>query len=95
MTDLLDVIEKIDEQNDRLKQIEIAISAVAVQNERIVNLQTQMNALWKKYDASFSADGIVSRIQQHQASCPRNQVKYMWCAIFVTALSVIFKFIAE
>jgi hypothetical protein len=93
MTDIDRVLEKLEEQNKRLDQIERAVTAIAVQDEKIVNLQTQVNGLWKKFDLYFSGNGVIPTMQQHQASCPRNQVKYIWGAVFVTALSVIIKFL--
>ena len=93
MADIETVLEKLEEQNLRLKQIESTVAAIAVQDEKIINLQSQVNGLWKKYDTYFSADGIIPKMQQHQASCPRSQVKYIWGAVFVTALSVIIKFL--
>ena len=94
MTDLETILEKLDEQNGRLKTIEQAIASIAVQDEKIINIQSQVNGLWKKFDQCFSPDGVVPKIQQRQASCPRNQVKYMWGAVFITALGVIIKFLA-
>ena len=93
MADIETVLEKLEEQNLRLKQIETTVAAIAVQDEKIINLQSQVNGLWKKYDTYFSADGIIPKMQQHQASCPRSQVKYIWGAVFITALSVIIKFL--
>ena len=93
MTDIQRVLDKMEEQTKRLDQIEKAVTAIAVQDEKIVNLQTQVNGLWKKLDLYFSGNGIIPTMQQHQASCPRNQVKYIWGAVFITALTVIFKFI--
>ena len=95
MTDFETILQKLEEQNQRLKTIEMAITTIAVQDEKIVNLQNQVTGLWKKYDTYFSANGVIPRIQQHQASCPRNQVRYMWGAIFVTALGVIVKFLTK
>jgi hypothetical protein len=93
MTDFETILEKLEEQNGRLKTIETAITTIAVQDEKIINLQSQVTGLWKKYDLYFSGNGVIPKIQQHQASCPRSQVKYMWGAIFITALSVIIKFL--
>ena len=93
MSEIQMVLDKLEEQNKRLDQIEKAVTAIAVQDEKIVNLQTQVTGLWKKYDLYFAGDGVIPKMQQHQASCPRNQVKYIWGAVFATALSVIIKFL--
>jgi hypothetical protein len=68
------ILEKLDDQADRLHKIERAISVIAVQDERILNMQSQLNSLWKKYDSAFSPEGMVSKIKQHQASCPRETI---------------------
>ena len=93
MTDIDRVLEELQKQDRRLDRIEKAVTAIAVQNEKIVNLEQQVAGLWKKYDRYFSGDGVISKMQQHQASCPRNQVKYIWGAVFITALSAIYKFL--
>ena len=74
MTDKL-IIEKLDDQAERLKKIEQAISIIAVQDQKILNIQAQISSLWKKHDAAFSPDGVVSEIKNFQASCPREQIK--------------------
>ena len=68
------ILEKLDDQADRLHKIEQAISVIAVQDERILNMQAQLNSLWKKYDKAFSPDGTVSGIKNFQASCPRDNI---------------------
>lgn len=60
----------------RLDRIEVAITKLSVQEEKILNIQIQQNALWKKYDEAFNPkDGVVTKIARHQASCPRDDVK--------------------
>lgn len=60
----------------RLDRIEIAITKLSVQEEKILNIQVQQSALWKKYDEAFSPkDGVVTKIANHQASCPRDEIK--------------------
>jgi hypothetical protein len=77
--------ELIEKQADRLVNIEKLVTSIAVQEERLENMQNQLGALWRKYDAAFGPGGILSHIQSYQAACPkndlRNQIKLQWTAI--------------
>jgi len=75
VTELQIVLDKLDGQDDRLAGIEKAISQIAVQDEKILNLQSQVNALWKKQDAYFGPKGVVSELKNNQANCPKDRVK--------------------
>lgn len=85
----------IENQGDRLFGIEKAITAIAVQEEKIVNVQVQLSALWKKYDNAFGPEGIISKLQTQAASCPKNDLKNtltgQWVAIgiIVTLIGVL------
>ncbi len=93
------ILEKLDDQAVRLQKIEQAISIIAVQDQKILNMQTQISSLWKKYDNAFSPDGVVANIKQFQASCPRGNIdktlkrqdfiiKVQWLAIGLLATIV-------
>lgn len=69
------ILKKLDTQADRLEKIEQAISRIAVQDEKILNLQAQVSSLWRKYDTAFGPEGTMVQIQKFQASCPRETVK--------------------
>ena len=68
MADLEVVIAKIDAQSEMLKvqkkrinKIEEAIGSLVVQNNMIINIQSQLDALWKKFDAAFSPEGVITK----------------------------------
>ncbi len=95
MTEKL-ILKKLDDQAERLQKIEKAISIIAVQDQKILNLQAQLSALWKKYDNAFSPDGVISKIKQFQAGCPRDNIdktfkrqdvmiKFQWLVIGLLA----------
>lgn len=89
MADLSDVIARLEKQDARLERIETIVQAIATQNVRIDSLQRQTDGLWKKYDEAFGPEGIVLRINRHQASCPRAQFARMWWAIgFLATITV-------
>jgi hypothetical protein len=86
------ILEKLDDQAERLQNIEKAISIIAVQDVKILNIQSQVSSLWQKYDDAFSPEGVVTQIKLFQAGCPRetidktlkrqdNMIKFQWLAI--------------
>jgi uncharacterized coiled-coil protein SlyX len=90
---LVRAIESVDrrqeKQEQKLDKIAMAINTIAAQDVKITNMQGQMDALWRKFDAVFGPEGTLSRIQRHQASCPRAQFARMWWAIGLLATLVI------
>ena len=92
MTDLDVVISKLesiqntmDDHSATLKDLSKAFSRMAVQQEQITGLQTQCNSLWRKFDGITSSDGVVGKIQKHQAQCPKEEMhrtfKWVWGVI--------------
>ena len=76
---LKSIEKKIDEQGKEIKVISDTLSIIAVQRERIKHVEIQQVALWKKYDMLVSPDtGPLQRLMKHQASCPRDQIKFLW-----------------
>ena len=76
---LKSIEKKIDEQGKEIKVISDTLSVIAVQRERIKHVEIQQVALWKKYDILVSPDtGPLQRLMKHQASCPRDQIKFLW-----------------
>ena len=76
---LKSIEKKIDEQGKEIKVISDTLSIIAVQRERIKHVEIQQVALWKKYDILVSPDtGPLQRLMKHQASCPRDQIKFLW-----------------
>ena len=70
---------EIKEQSRAIKDISDTLSIIAVQKERIKHVEGQQTVLWKKYDMLVSPDtGPLQRLMKHQASCPRDQIKFLW-----------------
>ena len=67
MSDQKLILNKLDKMEQKVDKIESAIATIAVQNERINNVSTQIHGLWNKYDAAFNADGTVPKIQNTQS----------------------------
>lgn len=93
------IIEKLDEQSkmieahgrlietqgERLLGIETALTTIAVQEEKILTVQRQVDSLWKRYDYAFRPDGTIAKLQVIAASCPvaeyKNAINRLWAAI--------------
>jgi len=75
---LLNIEKILENQDSKLDHITEALTAVAVQHERLNNLEEQTSRLQKDIRKLLCAGGIISDIKEHQASCPRNQIKNLW-----------------
>lgn len=93
------ILQKLDQQaqliadqSGRLSGIEKALSAMAVQEEKIVSIQRQMSAIWEKYDKAFGPEGTIANLRAHQAACPKvnveSAVARQWVAIGLLATIV-------
>ena len=102
MSDLENVIKKLDEQARKLDKIETAIVQMAVQDNEIKNMQTQLASLWIKMEEIYKADGPINKILltqgqiiERQKSCKvhnlSTQSKLMWAAILGIAMTIIGK----
>jgi hypothetical protein len=91
-----DVDARLDKIERKIDTIASTLQTVAVQSERITNIQaqisaqqTQIDTMWAKYDAIIGPDGILSHVRDHQASCPRQQIKWMWTVMVSLALCLL------
>ena len=77
MVELDEISRRLNGIDDRLSKIAESLQAVAVQEERLTNLQSQMSDLWRKVDS----------IQRAQDQCPINTInKMIWAIIIPMAL---------
>ena len=79
-TRLAKIEAKIDDMANTLAKI-------AVQDERIKHLETQVNAVWRKYDSFCSPGGELDKMQKHQSSCPRGQIRLIWYVLVPLGVS--------
>lgn len=86
------ILDKLDEQAGRLKRIETTMAIIAVQDEKIASLQSQVGKIWDKYDKLVSPDGIIAKVNSFQGACPKDDVKTtvtrQWAAIGLLATIV-------
>lgn len=93
---ILEKLDTIEKQSNKLEskvdKIEIAVGLIAVQSERIDNMQKQIHMLWVKHDESFGPNGTINIIKQFQASCPRDYLRaslsLQWKVIGLLATAV-------
>jgi len=91
---ILEKLDKLEKQYDKfdkkVDKIETAVGLIAVQSERINNLSNQVQSLWIKHDEAFGPVGMVSRIKNFQAGCPRDRINdaltRQWAIIAFLAL---------
>ena len=61
----------LDEIKTDLKDVKQSLTQLAVQDNRLRNLEHQVEAWWRKHD---DLKACVEKIARHEASCPREQV---------------------
>ena len=82
MAELAEVTRRLDGIDGRLQDISRTLEAVAIQGERLTNIQSQVSELWRKIDT----------IQRTQDKCPIQFIsKTFWIvqgAIIVAIIGV-------
>jgi len=78
---LCSIEKKLDKHGEALQEIRDSLSAIAVQQEQITQLNSQINGLWTKWDAFTGPDGTLNDITTFQASCPRKTVRWLWLVV--------------
>lgn len=68
----IDVIKTdLEEIKADVKHVQHALKQLAVQDNRLLNLERQVEAAWRKHDELKNSVDILAR---HEASCPRGVV---------------------
>lgn len=75
MTDHESLFSELKQLNARLTGIEITLSKMAVQDEKISSLKIRVDVMSHKYDEVFGTEGTISKIKAHQAACPADMLK--------------------
>lgn len=79
------VLQKFEDLTERLRDIENELKIISRQDEKILNLQAQVSALFRKYDIIFGPEGTLAKLQAKTNSCPaknlENAVARLWGAI--------------
>jgi len=92
---LKNIEDKLDDHGSTLHEISETLSKLAVQDEKIRHLEYTNATLWAKYDQLADPQrGILQRIQNHQASCPRSQIKFLWYFTVCIGVSILTAIVA-
>lgn len=100
MTDLDVVVAKLHNietvqkhQSEDIKEMSKSFTILAAQSEQINNIQTQQNALWKKYDSLTNSSSVLEKMREHQKDCPKDEMhrtfNWMWAVIGVHSVVLI------
>jgi len=82
--------------NRKLDDIQKTLQKLAVQDEQIQQLQRDQGVLWSKVNELISPKGVLASVQNHQAGCPRHQLKYLWMVVVpmgITQIAIAIKII--
>ena len=71
----------------RLDDISEKLSSMKVQDEKILHIEGRINTLWGCWDRLVGQDGTISKMRDHQASCPRGQIKWLWIVVVPMGLT--------
>lgn len=79
-------------QSMQLENIEKSLVKIAVQEERVTHVQSQVNALWSRFDLLTTPDGPITKLQQCANSCPGNALKdsitRLWAAFGIILMLI-------
>ena len=79
---LQNIEERLKGQDTKLDKISQAIGVLAVQDNRLSHVENNIVTLTAAMERLCNQnDGTITRIQNHQASCPRGQISWMWGVI--------------
>lgn len=79
--------KKLDQMDAKLDKYATAAGTMDVHDQRLDGLDRQVSALWGKVDGIAGTDGSIAAVKQHQASCPRSQIKWVWVTLIPMALT--------
>lgn len=83
--------EDIKEIKTQLCQILQSLKLLERHDERLLHMEKALNTMWEKHDQRSS---IIETVRQHQASCPRDQVKWVWWVLVPQSLALLGMLIA-
>jgi hypothetical protein len=82
-----EVQKQLNHHGKKLDEIRDTLQHMAVQDEQIKQIQREQVKMWEKIDDLCGQGGTISRIERHQASCPRKQIQIMWYVVIPMGLT--------
>ena len=87
--DTTNIHKILDKHGKQLSDIQATLQKIAVQDEQIRAIQEDVRKLELKHDQALGPGGSVSHALHFQASCPRQQLKWMWMIVIPMGLSIL------
>ena len=79
-------LEKIELKLDRISE---TLGQIAIQRDRLDRTESQVQALWQRWDGLVAPEGALTKISHHQASCPREQIRFLWIVVIPMGLTLL------
>lgn len=87
--DVQSINKRMDKFSAQMDSMQKTLEQIAVQNEQIRQLQDETSALRSKMDKLTANDGVITNMQQFQASCPRRHIWAMWLVVLPMGLALL------
>ena len=82
--------EQLKKQEAKLDEIGKTLQAVAIQSARLDDHDRKIEDLYSKWNRLLDPEtGVIRQMQNHQASCPRAQVRAMWAVLIPLVLMLL------
>ena len=81
--------KSLDMLTEGMDSMRKTVERIAVQDEQIKHLQNETSALKGKMEKLTANDGVITNMQQFQASCPRRHVWAMWIIVVPMGLAIL------
>jgi len=76
-----------------VKELSKGFSILAAQSEQLTYLNSQTEALWRKYDGLIGPESVIEKLREHQKGCPRDEMhqtfSWVWKVISLHSLLII------
>ena len=91
---LMKIEAKQENVASQLERLADAVNNIAVQNERIDNVEEKINVLLSKWDKLADPEhGILMELKTFKAQCPKetleSKIKWVWMAVLPMGISMI------
>lgn len=89
--DRLKAIEKkLDEHGRTLRGIQEALNRVAVQQEQIEHIKADLVEHKRSWERLVDpSEGMLSKMMAFQGTCPREQIRWLWCIVIPQGLTTL------
>lgn len=81
--------QRLDAIESKLDRISETLSQIAIQRDRIDRLEARMHGIWERYDSLVGPEGTIVKMKNFQASCPRNNVRWVWMVLIPMGMTLL------